>query len=375
MPSEYYRGEGACRVIRHPGVDSCEDARFWDNVDTGERRLVLSCDPGRRAWNAGLDSTNDILPASALWLSDPKTLDMRRIELDGFPEDRTFHPLGFQASPAHSGKASRLFVVNTLHNASVVEEFTLSWDRPTTAHWVRTLDLSGVPAANSIALTSDDTFYVSNDHHFSLQHAPVSNAIETFLALPLTHIEYVHVPVAGGDSRPMTTTVAGSIPFANGIALSPNSRLLAVASTTGTSVRIYVRHGPTNALLFKDEILVPFAPDNLSFDDDGVLLAAGHTDFPALIGMSQDKPGVRSPSWVISLRPTEELVDKVVWDSKAPYTASGRVPPPPSGWEMETLYQSSGNGGFASATTALRDARTGRLFVTGLFEEGLLVCD
>ena len=170
-------------------------------------------------------------------------------------------------------------------------------------------------------------------------------------------------------------TVAGGLAFANGVALSPDGRSLAVSSTTGTSVNIYDRHIPTNTLSFKEAVMIPFAPDNLSFDDDGVLLVTGHADLPALLGMSKDKPGVRAPSWVVSLRSTPQPVDKVFWDTKAPFSASGRIPPPPAGWEMETLYQSSGQGGFASSTTALRDTRTGRLFVTGLYEEGLLVCD
>ncbi|KZV73742.1 calcium-dependent phosphotriesterase [Peniophora sp. CONT] len=378
LPSEYYYGKGSCRTVQHPGVASCEDGRFWDNAETGERRLILSCDPGRRAWNTVIGPLRDPLPRGALWFwrwMAVETLDIHKIELVGFPGDHTFHPLGFEASPARSGKASRLFVVNHARNTSVIEEFTLSWDRPTSANWIRTLDLPFLNTPNAISLTSDNSFYVSNDHHYSLRHGLILSKLETFLALPLSHVEHVHVPTPDEDAQPVAMTVAGSIPFANGVALSPDGALVAVASTTGTSIRIYARHTPTNSLLPKDEILVPFAPDNLSFDDDGVLLVAGHADMPALTGMAEDKPGVRAPSWVMSLRPTSQPVDMVFWDAKASFSASGRVPPPPTGWEMETLYQSNGHGGFASSVSAFRDARTGRLFVTGLYEEGLLVCD
>ncbi|VDC04435.1 unnamed protein product [Peniophora sp. CBMAI 1063] len=377
FPSEYYYGKGACHTVQHPGVSSCEDGRFWENTDTGERRLLLSCDPGRRGWNTVLGPLRDPTPRGALWLSDLSTHNLLKIELVDFPKHHTFHPLGLEASPARTGRTSRLFVVNHARNASVIEEFTLSWDKPTSARWIRTLDLPTLNTPNSLALTSNDSFYVSNDHHFALRHELVLSKLETFLALPLSHVEHVAVPAPGDDEQPVAMTVAGSIPFANGVAISKDGRVVAVASTTGTAVHIYARHIPSNALIPKEEILVPFAPDNLSFDDDGVLLVAGHTDFPALIGMSKDKPGVRGPTWVISLRPTpeSELVDKVFWDTRASFSASARVPPPPSGWKMETLYQSSGHGGFASSTTALRDTRSGRLIVTGLYEEGILVCD
>lgn len=373
IPSEYYRGDGSCHAIQHPGLASCEDVRFWENVDSGERRLLVSCDTGRRAWNTVLGPLREPSPRGVLWLSDPKTLEMRKIELVNFPEDHTFHPLGFEASPARSGKASHLFVVNHARNASVVEEFTISWNDPTSAHWVRTLHLPTLITPNAIALTADTSFYVSNDHHFSLRHGLVSNKLETFLALPLSHVEHVDASSPGQD--PVAKTVASNIAFANGVALSSDGQLLAVSSTTGTSVRLYARQPPSNSLSLKEDILMPFAPDNLSFDDDDVLLVSGHADLPALLGMSKDKPGVRAPSWVVSLRPTSQLIDRVPWDLKAPFSASGRIPPPPSGWEIQTLYQSSGRGGFASSTTAVRDSRTGRLFVTGLYEEGLLVCD
>jgi hypothetical protein len=374
--AHYHKNNGRCDYVRAQGLSSCEDARFWDNAETGERRVMLSCDPGRFQWNTVLGPMNDAAPRGAIWLAGIDTLTPQKIELADFPDSHTFHPLGFELTPALSGAPSRLYVVNHERNASVVEEFEIEWDKPTQARWIRTLSDPALPAPNAITIARDGSLYVSNDHLFPLHYNVVLNKLETFLALPISHV--VHVSFTSPSVPPTFSIAAKGIPFPNGVALSHDGDVLAVASCTGTSVRFYARNATTNSLSFTDEILVPFVPDNLSFDDDGAVLVAGHPDFPALIKMSKEIPGARAPSWVVAIRrvPDGTKADSPAgWDGEAHLSASRKVPRPPAGWEMETLYQSSGVKGFASSTTALRDVPSGRLFMSGLYEDGLLVCE
>ncbi|KAI0036438.1 hypothetical protein K488DRAFT_82057 [Vararia minispora EC-137] len=371
LPDEYYRGPGACEVIRAPGVSSCEDERFWTHGETGERRVLVACDPGRFEWNTVLGPMNNADPRGSLWVLDVDTLVPQKVAFENFPETHTFHPLGFELTPGLSGVPSRMYVVNHARDASVLEEFEVEWDNPTRARWVRTLSDPSLPGPNSVAIASDGSLYVSNDHRFPLRHGLVPNALETFLALPIGHIS--HISFSSPSATPNFSTVASGIPFANGVALSRHENILAVASTTGTSVRLYSRNATTNVLTFMEEILVPFASDNVSFDDNDELLVAGHPDFPALIAMSKRVPGARSPSWVVALRKTDTEPGEE-WDAQARLPASRKVPKPSGGWAMETVYQSSGQKGFAASTTALRDVGTGHVFIIGLYEDGVLVC-
>ena len=57
---------------------------------------------------------------------------------------------------------------------------------------------------------------------------------------------------------------------------------------------------------------------------------------------------------------------------RAPVPALGKAPAVPS-HEVETLFQSNGEL-FSTSSTGMRDLKTGALYVSGLYEEGLLVC-
>jgi len=61
--------------------------------------------------------------------------------------------------------------------------------------------------------------------------------VESILALPLGWTTHVTVSPASH----VYTTVAPYVPFANGIAISPDGTLVAVASTTLCEIRFYAR--------------------------------------------------------------------------------------------------------------------------------------
>ncbi|KAH9058355.1 hypothetical protein EDB87DRAFT_1675355 [Lactarius vividus] len=378
FPHGYYAEgshNGHCSVVKDPSNDMkyCEDAVFWERVDGSGARvnkvLLLSCDPNRKAWNTVMGPLHDPNPRGALWFYDMGTdgAEPRRIALDGYPEGHDFHPLGLDVYP--SQPYSNLFVVNHARNGSTIEQFTLSWNAPDRARWVRTLSGPDLVAPNSIALTSPTSFYLTHDHRFTRRLPGVLGKTlplaESILALPLGWT--THVNAEDPEVEATHTTVAPYVPFANGVAISPDGTQVAVASTTLCEIRFYARDPRTQALSLG-------ARTNLVFDARGALIVAGHPHFQSLVGVAENRTGVNAPSWVVSITPESgaEHEKGATWEAGVPVPASRKVPQVP-GYELRTLYQSDGSA-FSSSSTGLRDAETGVLYIVGLYEEGLMVC-
>ena len=380
-----------CEVVRdEPGNDLkfCEDATFWDRVDDAgglqDRILLMSCDPGRREWNTVMGPLHDPVPAGALWVHRTRDATGRpqRVVFEKYPQGHDFHPLGAEVYPSHPGKASNLFVVNHARQETTIEQFTMQWDTPARATWVRTLSSPYFVSPNALALTSPTSFYVTNDHLLTRRLPSVLGQTlplaETLLGLPLGWLAHVTVnDPAPGEAPTITHSLARlGIPFANGVSISPDGATVAVASTSLGQVLFYTRNASTNALAPAARVPTPFTPDNIAFDDAGALLVAGHPHFPSLTAVARNVPGARAPSWAMALTPRPQapvgaaLPD--AYDTRAPVPAARKAPPARS-HEAQTLYQSDGTA-FSSSSTALRDATTGKLYVTGLYEEGFLVC-
>ena len=369
----------------------CEDAVFWERVDNRgavvDKVLLLSCDPNRKAWNTVMGPLRDPNPRGALWFYDMGSVSSkpRRITLEGYPEEHDFHPLGLDIYVSEPSEPySNLFVVNHARNGSTIEQFKLAWDAPDRAHWVRTLSGPELVAPNALALTSPTSFYLTHDHRFTRRLPGILGKTlpitETLLALPLGWT--THVTIADDADTTLVsppapashhTTVAPYIPFANGVAISPDGMQVAVASTTLCEIRFYARDAHTQGLALHSRVQTPFAPDNIIFDSRGSLIVAGHPHFPSVVAVAQNRTGASAPSWVVSITPTADAESVGAWDDAgAPVPASRKVLQTP-GYEMRTLYQSDGSA-FSSSSTGLRDAETGVLYIVGLYEEGLMVC-
>ncbi|KAI0309816.1 hypothetical protein OF83DRAFT_1157378 [Amylostereum chailletii] len=381
LPSEYYhRGPASshCTHVRAPNTafSSCEDARFWDILDANgeraQRHVLLSCDAHRKGWNTVLGPLKDPAPRGSLWVYPVHRSNSsfapapRQVTLESYPAEHSFHPLGVAVTPARPGIPSTLLVVNHARTRSSLEQFVLSWDNdtdpdaptnpPPRATWIRTLRSPYFVAPNSIALTSSAplSFYLSNDHLFTRRIPyPLGSLLalaETYLGIPTSWVG--HVTLARCRRR----------------------RTLAISSTSRAQILFYTRDPATHALSFHSRVHVPFAPDNLHFDNKGQLLVAGHPHAPAVATVAASVGGARAPSWVVMLKPRTdtEVADSEGFDLRAPVSASSKVPSPPN-WAMETLYQTNGEG-FMTATTALQSEDTDTLYVSGLYEDGLLAC-
>jgi hypothetical protein len=314
-------------------------------------------------------------PHGALWLYTPGRAP-QPIALTEYPQEHDFHPLGLEIWPSHDGNGSNLYVINHARQRTFIEHFILDPAKPTAARHVRTISSPYFLSPNSIALTSPHSFFLSNDHLMTRRIPIVGDFLSLFesvLSLPFGYV--LHVTLSP-DTQPTILNISVPVPFvpfANGVALSPDGSTLAVASSSLAQVRLYDRDPATNTLTRRAHTIdFPFAADNVRFSDDGTLFVAGHPHFPSLIHLSANKTEV-APSWAIAIPPlsSEKFVSPTEFDLDAPTSSNGLVPGVPG---MTTVFQSDGQG-FSSAATALKDDKTGALYVTGLYaEKGFIVC-
>ncbi|KAJ7035011.1 hypothetical protein C8F04DRAFT_547755 [Mycena alexandri] len=345
--------DAKCVLKTAPEMNFCEDAAFWELhndafTNSTRHEVIVTCDPGRKEWNTVLGPLRNPEPHGGLWvLSAEDDAAPKRLTLQNYPPGHDFHPLGLAISPSYQNGPSNVFVVNHARQRTFIEQFTLSPAFPGAATHVRTLSSSYFVSPNSIALTSPHSFYLTNDHLFTRRHWPILPIVETMLGLPFGWVSHISL-----DPNPEApTSIIGHsfsapfVNFANGVSISPSGLQVAVASTGLARVEIYSRDPATNVLTHTRTVPVPFSPDNLEFDAAGALIVAGHPHFPSLLKVKAD-PTTKAvaPSWVVS-----------VVDNK-----------------VETLFQSDGTV-FSSSSTGLRDP-AGALYITGLYESGMLVC-
>ncbi|KAF8632184.1 hypothetical protein AX15_001952 [Amanita polypyramis BW_CC] len=389
LPTGYYHAGNFsehCTSFQAPGLSFCEDARFWNIYDTHDaltaRHLILSCDPGRMAWNTVMGPLRDPQPHGALWLYTSYSSQggahpaPHRILLENYPKDHDFHPLGLDIWPSRQRNESNLYVTNHARQRTMIEHFVLSPEEPTVARHIRTISSPYFLSPNAIALTSPNSFYVSNDHLITRRLPIVGHVlpvIESILGLPLGFV--LHVTLSA-DTQPTIENLSLSapfFPFANGVAVSPDGSSLAVASSSLAQIQIFDRDPVTNTLTRRSHTIdLPFAVDNLDFSDDGTLYAAGHPHFPTLVQVAANKTQY-APSWAVAIPPLprEKVVPPVEFDVNAPTSLKGLVTGV-SG--LATVFQSDGQG-FATSSTALKDDKTGVLYVTGLYaDKGFIAC-
>ncbi|KAK7454649.1 hypothetical protein VKT23_011403 [Stygiomarasmius scandens] len=385
LPDAYlYSGDAlsSCETLKAPDLKYCEDITFWDvhNGDNTEKRLIITCDAGRKEWNTVMGPLQNPEPHGSLWVYSPSEDKHVRIVLDNYPAGHDFHPLGIEVYPSYSGNASNMYVVNHARDRTTIEQFVISPSSPS-AKYVRTLTSPWFIAPNALALTSPDSFYVTNDHVMTRRLSYVGHVLplaETLLTLPLSFAAHVTLdPNPASESPIVSHSIAAPfIPFANGVSISPSGDEVAIASTSLSQIFFYERNATTNELKYKSMEKVPFTTDNVNYDESGALIVGGHPHFPTLASVAAKKADV-APSWVVALTPRtlgeSESESRTEFDSSVPLPAHQKVPPPKN-YEIQTLFQSNGNF-FSSSSTGLRDLKAGKLYVAGLYaDEGVLVC-
>ncbi|TIB70521.1 calcium-dependent phosphotriesterase [Wallemia mellicola] len=354
------------------GLQHCEDLitinGFEDN--TSYSPLLASCDD-RFKYNTVLGIFKDSSKSGSIQLIEPYIsidgyLDASIIPLEfkGVEEDFILHPLGIESSPSNN---RRIFVVNHARNNSKVEVFDIDYDLGMANH-IFSIEDPLIKTPNSIVALNDNTFYVSNDHYFSLRDrsiiGKILNWLETFLRLPLGSVELVKFDENTGAVE--VNHALQYIPYANGITLVGN--YLAVASTNNNQVLLYSRDN----LDFIRSIHLPFHVDNLSVDSrTGNLIASGHPHYPTLIkyvksGGQSEKP----QSWVVEIVLDKKQDDVEDTRNKA-MVAQRRLLKGNKDDTINSILQSSGE--YINSITKLEKNKDA-LFASGLYMDGILSC-
>lgn len=193
--------------------------------------------------------------------------------------------------------------------------------------------------------------------------------LESVTMMPLGTV--VHLDFATGELR--TSFVARGIPFANGVAVSPDRKEVAIVACSSASVQLYsLEENGGVSLKYKTAVKMPFSADNIDYAHDGRLIVAGHPYFPGLIKFSTGKAD-KAPSWVVEIaNRTLTGVTKGEDDKQSPYPITKRAPSH-ADYSVQTLFMSDGSV-YPSSSTGLWDPEAGKMFSTGLYADGILVC-
>ncbi|KAK3114360.1 hypothetical protein LTR53_007397 [Teratosphaeriaceae sp. CCFEE 6253] len=331
-------------------VRNCEDAYLNDF----EGWAVLSCDPGRDKWNTVMGRFEDPVapPGTGLYFyryssetyAEPEQLKL----IDFAPGPGNFHPLGIEYEPG----SKTLYVANHADSGPRIESFRLLPERVEAKHLGSITDPK-LHTPNSILALNPTTLLVTNDHYFVKRRHSLLATLETYLGLPLASVVRVDLDITRQRLPPKVTEVAQQ-PFANGLARL-NDTTVAVASSSGAAVYLYTSaSGFILADLSASRIIpLPFLPDNLSVDGNGVLLIAGHPHAPSLEARVHAGEACADPEATEA-----ECATPPSWIAE--WTSEGG---------LKDLFVGSG---FGSATTAVRDVGRGKGLAVGLYDHGLL---
>lgn len=258
-----------------------------------------------------------------------------------------FHPLGLAFDGVH-----RLVVINIKHhNKAAIEIFDAS-DKNNIAH-VRTLENPEIYNPNSVHILQNEkyraqdgtpSFFFTRDHY---SVSRIAKSVELFSMLPISHVMLYDArtdkvyPVMGGFNIP------------NGLAGDEST--LFVAETGKLDVHRYkiVQHDAegTVKLEFVTKVSVDMLPDNLHYlPETGDVIVAGHPK-----GLTFSKFAMSAPPR--RMQPPSQ-VD--IWHT--------------SNQTVETVFADSG-ALYGGSSTAAIDPDHRKLLITGLYEDGALICD
>ncbi|EEA26973.1 hypothetical protein TMatcc_004746 [Talaromyces marneffei ATCC 18224] len=335
-------------------IRNCEDGLMIDE----DHVAIFSCDAGRDVWNTVMGTfTPDLstIPHGNLHLyrygqKPPfnEEAKLTTIELRDFPGIKEFHPLGIE----YYRPSSTLYVCNHGLNGSQIEIFSLDFSgssKTPVATYQRTISSPLIRSPNAIAVLSDHELYVTSDHYFLKRYTPTLAWIETYLGLPLGAVVYVNLLT--NEFRTVTR-----VPFANGITFL-NETTVAVSSTSAAAVRLY--EISANRFLRQTGVVnLPFMPDNLSTEKDGVLLITGHPHPPTLDKMRVERfkclmnSTIGNPDCIDGNSPTTV----VEWSANT---------------GVKTLY--TAKEGIGGGCTSLRDTDYNIGITLGLYGKGAMI--
>lgn len=195
-----------------------------------------------------------------------------------------------------------------------------------------------IATPNNIAPKGDGSFYITNDHGLN----KVGKAHDTSPLLKNGDVVYCQ--------KDGCAQVDAGHAFPNGLAFGSDG-LLYVPSSASGDLRVY--EATSNGGIRKvATVKIPYPLDNLSLDGNGDLWVPGLPDIKRTLGAFENPLGPAPPSTVFRVHKKANgkyEVDKVLEDSE------GQVLP--------------------ATTTAIHDAKTGRIFLSSVISPFITVCD
>ena len=360
------------------------------------RIAILSTEPSRAVFNPFTAKGNHRAADNGkLQLYDLDTGAVEDLVIKDWPKDRAFHPLGINLleTPGTANEAI-LGVANCPEGPCSIEMLRLQYDKETLrlkVQYVRSLEHPGITSPNAVVVLSENEVLFTNSFGVSPRTSKLLHTIEQSLSLP------------GGSGKLLTNSegkitcksLISKIPLANGLALSSDRKVLAVASTMGQYVSIYGVDDAAGGIMssqhlkHRKDVPVGFLVDNLHFverrhdedpfgdaservETDYTLLCAGHPsalEFLATAAKPLDES--KAPSRVVKISVPHSVKGPPGIGSAARELFTKR------GKEVETLFESKGDFFATSSTATAFETKEGKqaMLVCGLWEKGLLVCE
>lgn len=392
------------RISNH--LPYCEDVVVWAHANLA----IFSCDPSRDVYNpftnAG-DVTKEVngkmvaykLDATARGQgNDNSDTDVYEIRISGWPEARSLRPLGVGLSSSSDANPILAIANNTAH-FTAVEVLRLGLERGrAVATYLHTLSHPLLTMPNAVVPLSPESVLVTNSLKWSATKNKLLHTLEMFGALPTGSVLRLTHAVGEGTKEERAgeiaecEVVASGFALANGMALSDDGAVLAVAASMTSSLHIYDVTPPLRPssdpahvieqdrdvraarFKFRESYPLGFLVDNVRYaspsssDADGehIFVAAGHPDALSYSATAKrfGAPPL-SPSRVASVRVP-----------KSPAPGTGGL----GSWfnamftrvdkRVRTVFEDDGGVlGVSASGLAVGDGRGGRdLIVAGLYD-------
>lgn len=378
-------------IIAKDTIKYAEDLVIWPR----DKIAIFSTDAGRGIFNAFTGEGDEVKAGNGslkTWvIGSEDSTDIRELRIEGWPEGRSFHPLGINTHdiPGTNGQEAYLAIANCMSKTCCIEMAKLAYSTseagsPTlAATYLYSLEHPSITAPNAVVILSDKQVLFTNSFKYAPRRSLFLNTIEQFIAIPGGSVELLTYDTV--QKRTVCNRVISGIALANGLAMNKDKNILAVASSTAHYVRIYhvtgADQGVTSAAQFtlRRTIHVGMSADNLRFcepatteasAENETLLCAGHPRVLEFVKTAKnpDKP-FRSPSKVVKIKvPRNALPLSTLQKVKELFTTQDK--------EAVTIMECLGNFYGTSSTAAAYDVGGGKegLLVCGLFQDGILVC-
>ncbi|KAI9163790.1 calcium-dependent phosphotriesterase [Paramyrothecium foliicola] len=359
-----------CQRLAHPLLEACED--LW--IDDAGRKLYATCSSveTRSGWNPGANMFNHSTRTgtdhiTVLDIDQPGSdglFGVRQLEVsDSFHGDLDL--LGMEAR--NSDGHLRFWLVNhrlplnattgevredasSFGANSTIEIFDLSHVSNKLEH-VKTIYSDAIITPNSIAVSEDGLdFFVTNSHH---RKAGLRRDLEGLRGGG-------SVAHCRSDTGICRVVAQGNFNFANGIVRGSDG-LYYVASTLGGTILAYKYDSEKERFFDVNALFPKVSLDNLSLDSEGNIIAVTLPFGYKTLKSIQNPYGPLAPAAVL----------KIVREDKLREDGSADMPT----FNISTIIEDKDSKFLPTATVAVHDVKTQRLFLSGVASQFITVCE